>query len=282
MKFARLAGIVLFAAITVSCTQITKFAPPQCVATSPKITPARSPFAVPKPDSDLLTDERSIAAAQHALNQLGYDAGNNDGIGGPNTRRAILDFQKDRGLKEDGYLTFALAEKLRVALQAEAARADPITVRPGDLLVYDDGIVEFVATERTLQREQEGTHGLVAIRPSENGWPAPARAGLDWAITHALDMPAPAKPVKWSSTGVDQHFEIYVYPALNPREAALVGNAAQSCRSFEIRTDEREWRYPAIACRDDSGSWYIPHSTIQFARPASDLGSAVASDATRR
>ena len=122
-----------------------------------------------------------------------------------------------------------------------------------------------------MQWEDDATHSLVAIRPSVAGWPTAARAGLEWAITHALDLPASLKPVKWSSTGVAQHFSIVALSALTPREAGLVGGDHESCRRFEMRTDELQWRYPAIACRDVNGVWYIPHSTIRLARPATGL-----------
>ncbi|MGZ5926269.1 MAG: peptidoglycan-binding domain-containing protein [Rhizomicrobium sp.] len=269
------AGLVLITLIAASCTQTPKPAPVPAPVVAPPPAPAPAPVvAAPKIDHELVFDERAIAAAQRALSQLGYDAGKADGVGGPATRRAILAFQKDHDLAQDGRLTFAVAEKIRAALQAESARTAAIEVRQGDMLVYSDGVVEVAAAERMVQWDQEDTHGLVAIRPAVTGWPAAARAGLDWAITHALDVPASAKPVKWSSTGVEQHFEIYTYPALTPREAALVGGDPGSCRRFEMRTAETQWRYPAIACRDVKGAWYIPHSTIRLARPATGLGTS--------
>jgi peptidoglycan hydrolase-like protein with peptidoglycan-binding domain len=279
MKFAasklQSTGMIASALIIVSCTQMPKpaTAPPPPVAAAPQPAPP-PPAAAPKIDHELVLDERAIAAAQRALSQLGYDAGKADGAGGPATRRAILAFQKDHDLAQDGRLTFAVAEKIRAALQAESSRTAAIEVRQGDMLVYSDGVVEVAAAERMVQWDQEDTHGLVAVRPAVTGWPAAARAGLDWAITHALDVPASAKPVKWSSTGVNQHFEIYTYPALTPREAALVGGDPGSCRRFEMRTAETQWRYPAIACRDVKGAWYIPHSTIRLARPATGLGTS--------
>ncbi len=267
------AGLALVALIAASCSQTPKPAPtPAPVAAAAPLPPPAPVVTAPKIDHELVSDERAIAAAQRALSQLGYDAGKADGVGGPATRRAILAFQKDHDLAQDGRLTFAVAEKIRAALQAESARTAAIAVRQGDMLVYSDGVVEVAAAERMVQWDQEDTHGLVAIRPAVAGWPAAARAGLDWAITHALDVPASAKPLKWSSTGVNQHFEIYTYPALTPREASLVGGDPGTCRRFEMRTAEAQWRYPAIACRDVKGVWYIPHSTIRLARPATGLG----------
>ena len=110
----------------------------------------------------------------------------------------------------------------------------------------------------------------MAIRPSTVGWPPAARAGLDWAITHALDV-AGSAPLAWSSTGVDQHFEIHATAALLPRETALAGPLAPSCRHFELHGDQRH--YPGLACRDANGEWYFLHSRIRLAHPARRLGS---------
>lgn len=43
-----------------------------------------------------------VGELQSRLNSLGFDAGKPDAIFGPDTERAILDFQRNRGLAEDG------------------------------------------------------------------------------------------------------------------------------------------------------------------------------------
>lgn len=43
-----------------------------------------------------------VAELQRRLNAIGFDAGKVDGIFGPDTLRALLDFQHNRGLPEDG------------------------------------------------------------------------------------------------------------------------------------------------------------------------------------
>jgi hypothetical protein len=276
MTCVRPSIIVALTLSVMSCTPPPKPALiPQQRAADPQIVPLLPPpAAMTRLDPDLVTDERAIAAAQRALNQLGYDVGDADGIGGPATRHAILAFEKDRGLAENGRLTLAVAEKIRAALQTELAKTAGISVRPGDMLIYSDGVVEVASAERTVQWEEDDSHSLVAIRPSVAAWPTAARVGLDWAITHTLDLSTSHKSVKWSSTGVAQHFSIVAFPALTAREAGLVGGDPESCRRFEMRTDELQWRYPAIACRDDMGVWYIPHSTIRLARPATGLGAS--------
>lgn len=56
--------------------------------------------------------ENLIRAVQKKLNAMGFDAGIADGIIGPNTRRAIRDFQQDKGMEVDGQISSALIKKL--------------------------------------------------------------------------------------------------------------------------------------------------------------------------
>jgi peptidoglycan hydrolase-like protein with peptidoglycan-binding domain len=259
------AGSLLAAILLASCSQPAMQAPQ--AAMSPATQAASSPPPSP-PEQDQITDERTVLTAQHALTQLGYPVGVADGVAGPATRRAILAFQKDRGLAEDGRLTLALV-KLLNSLVAQLPKVNTTVVAAGDVLLFGDGSKEIAKAERAVPWELEAKGGLVAIRPSTAGWPPAARAGLDWATSHALDV-AGGPPVVWSSTGVEQHFEIHATPVLQPREATLAGNVAQSCRHFELRAPERH--YPGIACRDAQGEWFFLHSRIRLAHPARKLG----------
>lgn len=272
MNLVKQTGAVLIAATIAACADAPKLEPQKQVAIA---EPAAAPMEeqnpvteqseiaiaqLPPEEPKIVTDKSVIATAQRALNQLGYNAGKPDGIVGPNTRQAIRAFQKLRGLVQDGQLTATLADKLK----SESS----IAVRPGDLLLYSDGETEFVTAARHVSWI-EGTPSPVAIRPSTDNWPPAARAGLDWAASHALDDPQ--KPVKWSSTGVSQRFEIYVFE-LSPGETALADSDGKPCRRYELRADQS--LYPAIACRAKDGAWYIPHSSVRLARPATELGSA--------
>ncbi len=256
--------ILMLALLGASCSQAAKQAPP--AAASPAPQPAVAP-AVPPPDKEQGLDERAVAAAQRALTQLGYAAGTADGVIGPSTRRAIMAFQKDHGLAEDGRLSLALAAMLNT-LAAQSPKINTTSVSAGDTLLFGDGSKEVVKADRVVAWDEAG-RGLVAIRPSTAGWPPAARAGLDWAITHALDV-AGSAPLAWSSTGVDQHFDIHAGAALSPRETALAGPLAPNCRHFELQNDQR--RYPGLACRDPDGEWYFLHSRIRLAHPARRLG----------
>lgn len=55
----------------------------------------------------------NFAALQQALTDAGYDAGNADGLQGPDTARAIQAFQKAHRLPEDGYGTASLLTALQ-------------------------------------------------------------------------------------------------------------------------------------------------------------------------
>ena len=59
-----------------------------------------------------------VAELQRSLNSLGFDAGNVDGIFGPDTLTGLLDFQANRGLAEDGLAGAEVVEEL--ALMAHA------------------------------------------------------------------------------------------------------------------------------------------------------------------
>lgn len=59
-----------------------------------------------------------VATLQQDLNALGFDAGNVDGIFGPNTLRAVMDFQQNRRLAEDGIAGAQLVEELALMVRA--------------------------------------------------------------------------------------------------------------------------------------------------------------------
>ncbi len=59
-----------------------------------------------------------VAELQRRLNSLGFDAGKVDGIFGPDTLRAVLDFQANRRLPEDGIVGAGMVEELRLMLFA--------------------------------------------------------------------------------------------------------------------------------------------------------------------
>lgn len=110
---------------------------------------------------------------------------------------------------------------------------------------------------RRVDRYTDGTTraiGLVAIRPGGTGWPAAARAGLDWAIQDALNEQPVGSGAEWSSTSVQAKFEIMP-------TGSRAADDGQTCRTFVLvrRFRGSHRSYPAIACKDDeTGTWLVP------------------------
>lgn len=71
--------------------------------------------AAPKPTPQVVkpTPDPTVKAIQQRLNVLGYDAGTADGFIGGKTRVAIIAFQRDKGLTQDGAADEALLQQLR-------------------------------------------------------------------------------------------------------------------------------------------------------------------------
>jgi len=59
-----------------------------------------------------------VSSLQQDLNALGFDAGIGDGIFGADTLRAVMDFQHNRGMAEDGIVGTVVAEELRLMTKA--------------------------------------------------------------------------------------------------------------------------------------------------------------------
>jgi len=272
-NLAVMLGLLAVGLLVESCSHANQ-PPPQAAAApippSPPVSTARIPLPPLAHDPALITNERGILAAQRALTELGYNSGEADGVIGPATRRAIQAFQKDHALAEDGRLTIALANML-ANLVAQPSKSPSITVAGGDSVIFSDGSVDSAPRERIVQWDHEGERAIVAVRPSTAGWPPAARAGLEWATTHALDE-SNGPVVQWSSTGVAQHFEIHVSSALSAHETSVAG-AGQSCRHYELRSSDPVRHFPAIACKNATGEWYLPHTRIRLARPAIALES---------
>ena len=59
-----------------------------------------------------------VSDLQKRLNALGFDAGKVDGIFGPETLRAVLDFQRNRGMPQDGIAGREMSDELELMARA--------------------------------------------------------------------------------------------------------------------------------------------------------------------
>lgn len=114
----------------------------------------------------------------------------------------------------------------------------------GHYVLYE----EFEGSGQSRRRSE-----LLAIVPSTDAWPPVARAGLGWALSHALETAAPGERTSWTSSAVD--VEVTIVPG-----ATVATGEDETCRNFvQIWSQpERKRVYPGLSCRAPSGQWLIP------------------------
>ena len=120
---------------------------------------------------------------------------------------------------------------------------------------------------------------LIAVQPPTGAWPAAAHAGFDWAIVTAL-QDGPDAPISWSSTGVDDRYQIKVDSAPVDLQAALPGGTeGKPCFRYTLRRTDAKGpakSYPAVACGAED-RWFVPGGTpYVFAAPPKGLRAASA------
>ena len=334
--------------VLAACTQAPK--PTPVLAPAP---PLPAPPPVVETPTMPAVDPAAFTQAQANLRALGYNTGKANDPSDPAFQRALISFQKDQGLDQDGVLSPQIMEKLRVmraalrtiptaapgvfiysgrasdhqaltlATPPEGFAADApanflmplragtqgvlhltrqdgaavtVTCRTGKMAgsnlplgkiqtlavdcrgeAADDPQWHDLFSPRlgvVVQRQSNtGTRELIAARPITANWPLAARAGLDWALSHALDDAAEKSSLQWSSTGVAPHFDIKVSARIKGGEAGLGKSfAAASCRRFELAQTGTKASYPGIACLNPAGDWVLPGSSFSIARPAGHAG----------
>jgi len=119
---------------------------------------------------------------------------------------------------------------------------------------YAPEIGHYVLYEETggsesAQRRSE----LLAVVPSTVDWPPVARAGLGWALEHALETAASGEQTTWTSSAVDVDVSIKPGPTLSVGEH-------ETCRTFVQTWSQPGSRriYPGLSCRESAGHWLIP------------------------
>ena len=99
-----------------------------------------------------------VSRLQRSLGSLGFDAGKVAGLFGPATRRALLDFQRNRGMAEDGIAGREVVEELLLMAKA--------TDKPGREEVRDhawiDSLPRPIAGARIYIDPNGGDPGAVA------------------------------------------------------------------------------------------------------------------------
>ncbi|MEQ8346316.1 MAG: peptidoglycan-binding domain-containing protein [Sneathiellaceae bacterium] len=127
----------------------------------PRSAPAQAADPAPPAPPVRQAPSAAVRAVQERLNGLGYEAGPADGLYGPATRRAILAFQADNGLPEDGRITPAL----RTALAPPRKTPPPAVAQP------DSRPAGPMPYAETLVRIGDGEiEHVLATYPEPNFW----------------------------------------------------------------------------------------------------------------
>jgi hypothetical protein len=129
MKVNRLFGALMLLALS-GCTQTLKVAAP---ATAPVESATGAPQTLSTAPAAPHVDPVTFAQAQASLRSLGYAAGKGNDPSDPAFQRALMNFQRDQGMAEDGRLSAQVIEKLR--LMRAVLRTSPVAQRAG-IFVY--------------------------------------------------------------------------------------------------------------------------------------------------
>ncbi len=119
---------------------------------------------------------------------------------------------------------------------------------------YAPRIGHYVRMNDFSDAEEQDRHvEVVAIRPGGKGWPPAARAGLGWALQHALESMSTDEQIEWSSSAIETRVTI------KPSTRFERGDG-KTCRNYLQIWSEPDSRhsYPGTACREPSGRWHVP------------------------
>ena len=131
-----------------------------------------------------------VADLQRRLGALGFDAGRVDGIFGPDTQRALMEFQRNAGLTVDGVCGPATLQALErlgarrehrqpvVAVrELETLRQAPRTLQGKRVVLGHDGGLHAVASAAARVLMEAGAHVAVLEHPDQSQQAAEANAG---------------------------------------------------------------------------------------------------------
>jgi hypothetical protein len=119
---------------------------------------------------------------------------------------------------------------------------------------YAPAVGHFVRRAEAVADQKEKPVDLLAVELGGENWPAAARAGLDWALQHALENESSGQAVEWESSALPGHIEIEAL-------AEIDYAGAETCRRFaatRFDADGMKRVYPGVACRTADGAWAVP------------------------
>jgi N-acetylmuramoyl-L-alanine amidase len=214
-----------------------------------------------------------VSDLQHRLGALGFDAGRVDGILGPDTERAVKDFQRNMGLTTDGVCgrdTLAALARLRapghdtssvrMAREREALREAPRQLDDRRIVVGEVGGLSVLANAVGRSLQERGATVAVLHHPDHSEQAAEAnefRGDVYLGVT--LDARPCCRPAYFaapgfSSVGGERLAALIceeVPPVLGLVEAEPAGTRLAILR---------ETRMPAVTCRIGPPDVVVAHA----------------------
>ena len=117
-----------------------------------------APTLLIAPEPAQAADPALLAAAQIDLRALGYAAGKSGDTNDPALEKAVLTFEKDQGLPQDGQVTEALVNRMKL-VRAELPKSAPASRNA--IFAYDDG----ATSRQALGLQMVPPQGLVSSAP---------------------------------------------------------------------------------------------------------------------
>jgi hypothetical protein len=124
---------------------------------------------------------------------------------------------------------------------------------------YAPAVRHYVSRTDIMPDGRQISKSLVGIRPGVEDWPPAVRAGLERAIQTTLNEVPEGERNVWSSTVVEEEFEIRPGPVRGK-------TGSLRCRNFVMtaRSAKGSRLYPAIACMQGADKvWRIPSAPGQ-------------------
>jgi N-acetylmuramoyl-L-alanine amidase len=198
-----------------------------------------------------------IATLQGALNQLGFDCGRPDGIFGPATSHALLDFQRNGGLTVDGICGAKTVRMITLLGRQTGAGPGVASVRetltdPASLTTLRVVVGQFgglSSISRSVTRALR-EHGATVISTDEYDAAAQAAAANRFGASVYLGFEA-----RSDTSSVISYFAVPAFESLGGRALATrvaacwatTGLAQPEVRGMRLPV-LRETRMPAVLC----------------------------------
>jgi N-acetylmuramoyl-L-alanine amidase len=221
---------------------------------------------------------------QRRLGALGFDAGRVDGILGPQTARALQDFQRNAGLTTDGICgPESVAELRRLGAKApggsvadlrerESLRRAPRTLQGRRLVVGQTGGLDVLALALERSLHERGAVVVTLHHPDGSVQAAEANeTGADAYLGVALDDSAGWSAAYYASAGFESSGGKRLAGLVHEELAVVLDQPPGPPRGMRLPV-LRETRMPAVLCRLGSAETVVP----RVAALAEGLARAVA------